>query len=92
MLFCESLKCCGHEMSYAQLLDDIRRWPCARMVGAPSIPRRARRPRLTKTNTEKLAAIARVDAGESVATVAAAVGVSRMALYEWRRRRDLEAL
>lgn len=87
VLFCQSAQCCGHEMSPKQILDDIRRWPRARMVGPPPVLPRRRRPRIEVTNTEKRAAIGRVDAGESVAAVATAVGVSRMSLYTWIRRR-----
>jgi DNA invertase Pin-like site-specific DNA recombinase len=75
-------------MLSAQILDDIRRWPRDRMVGAPASPPRVRRPRsyTLRTNTERRAAVARVEAGESVAVVAYAVGVSRMTLYTWRSR------
>lgn len=92
-LFCQSPKCDGHEMSHAHILEDIDRWPRARMLGTPSTPRLTRRlwpPPVAPA--EKLAAIARVDAGESVASVAATIGVSRTRIYNWRiRRKDLEA-
>lgn len=86
-LFCESRRCCGHELSHRAFLADLDRWPRDRMVGAPSTPRRPRRPQPRVAPDEKAAAIARVDAGESVARVAATVGVSRTAIYNWRMLR-----
>lgn len=84
LLCCQSPKCCGHEMSYEQMLADIRRWPRVRMVSAPPRPPCRRRRVSRIAPTDKRAALARIKAGVSVANVAAAMGVSRAAVYKWR--------
>ncbi len=92
-LFCQSPKCDGHEMSQADILADIDRWPRARMVAGPLTPRRRPRQFARVASADKVEAVRRVDAGESVMQVAAAVGVSKMTIYNWRSRRtDLETL
>lgn len=90
-LFCRSPNCDGHELSHAQILEDIDRWPRDRMLAAPSTPRRARQSWSPVAPAEQLAAISRVDAGESVASVAATIGVSRTTIYNWRIRQCVSA-
>jgi DNA invertase Pin-like site-specific DNA recombinase len=94
MLFCQSPRCRGHEMSPAHMLADIRRWPRERMVGPPAHlpPPRCPRSGFTITATAKRAAIARVKAGHRVATVATAMGVSRTTVYNWKMAADRKSL